>query len=110
MRQVRVANCSADAQTAIARLFNLVEWQAIDIHQARGSLNVQLHQIDERGAAAQETHIGALLRRFRLRGGCDRPRLICWTNELESMHRETPALSAIADLLDRRDDVGIGAA
>src|SRR5260370_693930 len=35
---------------------------------------------------------------------------ICWTNERESMHRETPALSALANLLDRRNDIGIGAA
>src|SRR5207237_1275976 len=71
---------------------------------------IQLHQIDQRGAATQKAHIGPLLRRFRLRGGCDRRRLICWTDELESMHRETPALSALADLLNRRNDVGLGAA
>ena len=34
----------------------------------RGRFDVQLHQVDERRAAGQEAHVGALLRRFRLRG------------------------------------------
>ena len=58
------------------------------ISRTRVGVSTFSHQIDQRGAAAQEAHIGALLRRRGLRGRCNGCGLICWTDVLVSMHRE----------------------
>src|SRR4029077_13227335 len=112
-REIRVANCRADLQSAIRHWFNLVEWQTIDVEPARGRLDVQLHEIYQRCSATHEPHLRALLRRLRLCYSGDGSCRICWPDEFEAMHRDFLlfcALTAFSNLLDRRDDIGVGAA
>jgi len=64
IRQIGVTDSRADLQASLRRGFNLVERQTIDIQQARGSFHVQLHQIDQRRASAQEARRRTLMSRF----------------------------------------------
>src|SRR6185437_9688795 len=93
-------------------VFDLIEWQAIDIEHTCRSLDVQLHKIYQRGAATHEPHVRALLRCLRLCSSGDGRRGICWPDEFETMHGPScPAvLSALSNLLNRGDDIGVRAA
>jgi len=67
----------------------LVEWQTIDIQQARGSFHVQLHQIDQRRASAQEARRRTLMSRFLLRRSGDDSRCVWGPDELKDVHRNS---------------------
>src|SRR5260370_16773004 len=113
IREIRVANCRVDLQSAIRHWFNLVERQAIDVEHVCGCLDIQLHEIDQRCSATHEPHLRALLRRLRLCGSSDGSCRISWPDEFEAMHRDfllLCALTPFSNLLDRRDDIGVGAA
>ena len=58
----------------------------IDIDQCLRRLDIQLHQIDQGGAAADEANLGALLCGCRLRRRRDRLRAIAGPSECESFH------------------------
>ncbi|MNL27327.1 hypothetical protein D3C87_1489120 [compost metagenome] len=53
-RQISVAHQGADAQAPFGRRLDLVQRQAIDIDEVRGCLDLQLHQIQQIGAACNE--------------------------------------------------------
>src|SRR6185503_9714378 len=93
-------------------VFDLIEWQTIDIQNACRSLNIQLHQVDQRCAATHETHVRALLRCLRLCSSSDGCCGISWPDEFERMHGPSCSslLSASPNLLNRGDNVGVGAA
>ena len=88
--EVRVPDRRTDLQPAAGRRFDLVEAEAIDVDQLRGRFDVQLHQIDQRRAAGDESDVRALLRRLRLGRGGDRLGRILRTDEFEAMHDDAP--------------------
>ena len=88
--EVRVPDRRTDLQPAAGRRFDLVEPQAIDVDQLRGRFDVQLHQVDQRRAASEESDVRALLRSLRLGGGGDRLGRILRTDEFERMHDDAP--------------------
>ena len=53
-RKVAVSNQRADAQAALRRLFDLVERQPVDVDQHRWRLDLQLHQVEQIGAAGND--------------------------------------------------------
>ena len=65
MREGGVAHGGADFQAAIRQPLDAVERKAVDVHHALRRFDVELHQIDQRGAAGEEPDAGALLRRGR---------------------------------------------
>ena len=92
--------------------FHFVERQTVDVEELRGRFDVQLHQIEQRRPAGDESHVRALLRGFRPRGSRNRRRGICGANEFKGIHGDLPAgrLTSIANLLDRGHDIGISSA
>jgi hypothetical protein len=46
--KVGVAHQSADPKSAVRQLFDLVQWQQVNIDQRARLLNAQLHQVDKR--------------------------------------------------------------
>jgi len=86
VREVRVPDRRSDLQPALANRLDLVEPQAIDVDEPRRLFDVQLHQIDQRGATGEEPDVRALLGRLRLGRGGDRLRRILRANELECVH------------------------
>ncbi len=65
MREIGVAHGRADLHAAVFRCFDLIERQAADIEDAHGPFDIELYQIEQRGAACKEAHFGALLRSMR---------------------------------------------
>src|SRR5262249_42365747 len=61
MRQIGIMDLRANLQSAIGLVFNLVEWQTIDVEQPRRRFDLQLHQVDQSRAACQKSHVRALL-------------------------------------------------
>src|ERR1700676_550909 len=59
MGKVAVADHGADAQSSVRQSLNVVEWQVVNVHQCRGQHHIELHQIDQRGAAGDERRSGA---------------------------------------------------
>ena len=55
---VGVADQGADAQAAIGRLLDLAQRQAADVDQVRRLLDVELHQVEQVGAAGDERRAG----------------------------------------------------
>ena len=53
-RKIGVAHQRADAQAAVGRGFDLVERKSVDVDQVRRGLDLELHQIEEIGAAGYE--------------------------------------------------------
>jgi hypothetical protein len=84
--EIRVTNYSANREAAVRKPFDLVERQSVDVHHRLRLLDIQLHQIDERCAAADEANLRALLRCGRF--GCCGNSLsaIAGPRELESFH------------------------
>src|SRR6185295_20386432 len=93
-------------------VFDLIEWQTIDIQNACRRLNVKLHKVYQRRAATHESHVRALLCRLRLCSSGNRRRGIWWPDEFERMHGLSCScvLSTLPNLLNRGDDVGVRAA
>jgi hypothetical protein len=56
--QVGVAHQRTDAQAAVGGAFDLVEAEAVDVDQVRGRLDLQLHQVEQVGAAGNEARAG----------------------------------------------------
>jgi hypothetical protein len=109
--KIRIANRRADLQAALGRVFDMVEWEAVDIEHTGGRFDVQLHQVDERRTASQEANVCALLRGFRLRRGVDRGCRIGRPDKFEGMHRGSPlALCALSNLLDCCHNIGVSPA
>ena len=87
----------------------------VDVDHARGPLDVELHQVDQRRAAGEEPHVRALLCRGRRGRGGDRRSRVRGPNESEGLMASAPGVDdsrarRSADLLHRRDDVQVGAA
>ena len=55
--EIRVAHHGADAEAAIGQLLDLVEREQVDIDQGLRRLHIQLHQVDQRGAAGDELRL-----------------------------------------------------
>src|SRR5271156_612803 len=62
MSQIGVTNQGTDFQAAVGKFFDLVEWQAIDIHDLGWPLDIQLHEIEQGCSPGDEPHLRALLR------------------------------------------------
>src|ERR1700704_3158305 len=58
-REIAVANQRADPQAAVGGFFDLVERQSVDIDQLRWRLDLQLHKVEQIGAASND--LGARL-------------------------------------------------
>jgi hypothetical protein len=69
-RKVGVADQRADTQAAFRGVFDLVERQTVDVDQGRWCLHLQLHEIEQVGAAGNELDAG-----FARRDSCIRDRL-----------------------------------
>jgi hypothetical protein len=91
--EICIANGGANLQPAVGCCFDLVERQPVDVDDPRWRFDVQLHQIQQRRAAGDEPHVGALLRSVRWRGARHRRRGIGWSNECKGMHGIAPARS-----------------
>jgi hypothetical protein len=65
--EVAVAYRGADAQPAVGRVLHGVERQPAEVDDVRGRLHLQLHQVEQVGAAGDE--LGARLRGDGARGG-----------------------------------------
>ena len=70
--QVGVAHQRADPQPAVGQPLDLGQRQVIDVDHLLRLLDVELHQVEQGGAAGDEAHFGALLRGARAGGGADR--------------------------------------
>ena len=97
--EIGVAHQRADAQPALRRRLDLVEREAVHVDQVRRRLDLQLHQVEQVGAAGDE--LGAWVARGSRRGLGRRVRALVG----EGLHALPPG-----DLGDRLDDVGVGAA
>ena len=106
----------ANDQTAVGAGLDAIERENINVNNLAWALDVELHEIDERSTSGDEADLSALLGCHRF-GGClysliDGGGL----REGEAIHGSTPGGSllrssgAMADLLDRGDDVRVGAA
>src|SRR5207244_3338348 len=83
----------ADAQPAIGRGRDLVECEAVDVDQVRRRLDVELHQVEQVGAAGDELRTGDAARG---RGRIGR-RLRAFV--AERSHAFVPATSLIASMM-----------
>src|SRR3981081_4506517 len=86
LRQIRIAHDCADPQPSVGKLFDLVEWQTVDVDDMYGSLDVQLHQVEQCRSARDETNACTVLCRAR---GCtcgDRCGRIFGSEEFEGLH------------------------
>ena len=118
VRQCRVAYERADSQPSLLHALDRVQSQLVDVDEVRRSLDAEFHQVDERRAAGHVAYGRALLRRRRVRRNPDRLRDRARSRVLEAFHVGPRCLpwsafghAAVSPhLLDRRDDVGIGAA
>ncbi len=91
--EIGVAHQRADAQPTLGRRFDLVEREAVDVDQMRRRLDLELHQVEQVGAARNE--LGALDARG---GGCSvggRVRALVG----EGFHAFLPATSVIASTM-----------
>jgi len=61
--EVGVANQRADLQAAVGELLHLVERKPVDVDDQLGALDVELHEVEQGGAAGDEANRRALLRR-----------------------------------------------
>jgi hypothetical protein len=61
MSDRRVSRQRAEDQAAPRRRLDTRERESIDIDQLIGMLDIELHQVDQRGAACREANIGILL-------------------------------------------------
>ena len=92
--QVGVAHQRADAQAALRRRLDLVERQAVDVDQVRGRLDLQLHQVEQVGAAGDE-----LARRACAATAAAASAGRCGALVGEGLHARTPATSVIASTM-----------
>ena len=96
--EVAIANVGADGDF-LARDDDLREWKATDIDEVSGCEDIELHEVDESGAAGEEGRLGVcgdgLDSSFGGSGG----------NEGEGVHS-----AALLHVLDGFNDVGIRAA
>ena len=61
-RKIGVAHQRADAQPAVRRGLDLVEAKAVDVDQMRRRLDLELHQVEQVGAARDELRARRALR------------------------------------------------
>ncbi len=57
-REIAVANQRADTQAASGSLFDLVERQPVDVDEFRWRLDLELHQVEQIGAAGDDPGAG----------------------------------------------------
>ncbi len=91
--EVGVAHHRADPQSAVVRRLDPVEAEAAHVDQMRRRLDLELHQVEQVGAAGDE----ARARGAREGGGCRRGRLCTLIGE--AFHAFTPATSVIASMM-----------
>ncbi|OFA00968.1 hypothetical protein DUPY_22520 [Duganella phyllosphaerae] len=92
-RQVGIAHQGADAQAALGRGFDAVQAQAVDVHQVGRRFDLELHQVEQVGAACNEARAGSAGRdgcRFGNCGGA----LIG-----KGSHERLPATSVMASMM-----------
>jgi hypothetical protein len=89
-REVGVAHQCTDAQPAVGRGFDAVEIEFVEIDQVRRGLDLQLHQVEQVGAARDEPGSGVF------GDGCGRVGRCVGALVGEGFHDFTPATSAIA--------------
>ena len=91
--EIGVAHQRADAQPALGRRFDLVEREAVDVDQMRRRFDLELHQVEQVGAAGDE--LGALDARGGRRSLGGRFRALVG----EGFHACLPATSVIASTM-----------
>jgi hypothetical protein len=91
--EVGVANQGADAQAAIGRRLDLVEREAVDVDEVGRRFDLQLHQVEQVGAAGDE--LGVRVARDRCGGVGRRARTLVG----ERLHVRLPATSVIASTM-----------
>ena len=91
--EIGVAHQRADAQPAVGRRFDLVEREAVHVDQVRRRFDLELHQVEQVGAARNE--LGALDARAGGRGLGGRFRALVG----EGFHAFLPATSVIASTM-----------
>ena len=107
MREVGVADQSADAKAAVGKFPNGVEADAVDVDELGGAFDVEFHQVEKGGASGYKADV------FTVCGGHGLSRIGCAFIG-EEFHGDLPVWcrcsGALADVLDGGDDVGICAA
>src|SRR5437016_10797323 len=110
IREVGVADCGTDLQPAVWSWLDLVEWQTVNIEDARGSLDVEFHQVHQRGPAANESHVPALLRGSGVGGHRDGCSGVRWSRKFKGFHAGVPGSGMFTNFLDCGDDILVRAA
>ena len=95
IRQLRISNRRTDLQPALACYLDHVERQMIDVNDQRVCFDVQLHEIDQRGAAGEEPHVRALLRGLRRAAAAIAAAGSAGRLKLEGLIKTTPAYSYV---------------
>src|SRR5258708_5194020 len=66
------------------------ERQTVNVEKLRGGFDIQFHQVEQRGAAGDESYLRALLGSLSVRGGRDSRGWIHRPDELKGFHRWLP--------------------
>ena len=90
MGQIGVAYQRTDLQPAVGQLLHLGQRQVIDVDHLLRRLHVELHQVEQGGAAGDEAHLGALLRGAGVGAGADRLPGIGGADEGKRLHYTPP--------------------
>ena len=90
MGNIRVTGEGSDNQTACWAGFDVIERKTVDVDDLAGAFDVELHQVDERGAPGYEANLRALLGRRGLAGGLDSLIDGGRLREGEAIHNSTP--------------------
>jgi hypothetical protein len=116
MSNIGVAGEGADDQAAIGAGLDAIERKNINVDDLTWPLDVELHEIDQRSAPGDEAYLGSLLGRPGFGSSLNSLSDSGGLRESKAFHGSTPigsllcGLGAMADLLDGRDDVRVGAA
>jgi hypothetical protein len=57
VRQIAVPDECADSDRSVGSILDLIQRQRVDVDECRRHLDVQLHQIDERGSSGHECRV-----------------------------------------------------
>lgn len=117
MSDIGVTGQGPDDQAAVGAGLDTIKRKNINVDDLMWTLDVELHEIDQRSAPGDEADLSALLGCRGLGGSLYSLIDGGWLREGEAIHVSTPdgfllrgLGAAMADLLDGRDDVRVGAA
>jgi len=116
MSDIGVAGEGSNDQTAFGAGLDVIERKNINVDNLTWTLDVELHEIDQRCAPGDEADVSPLLGCRRLGGSLYSLIDGGGLREGEGIHGSTPVgsllrgLGAVADLLNGRDDVRVGTA